>query len=66
MNALPKAKRTIKLWQLLLAITVVSAVLGWFANEPVAVRVVIFIEAVLVVALLFWIVARLVKRLRRK
>jgi len=66
MNALPKAKWTIKLWQLLLAITVVSVVLGWFANEPVAVRVVIFIEAVLVVALLFWIVARLVKRLRRK
>jgi len=65
MNAFPKTRRTIKLWQLLLAIVVVGVTLGLLPSQRVAIVLLLVIEAVLVIALLVLVVSGFVKRLRK-
>jgi len=66
MNTLPKARRTVKLWQLLLAIALVAVALGLLPSQRIAVMALLVIEAVLVIALFVLLVPNIAKRLRKK
>jgi hypothetical protein len=66
MNSFPKARRTIKLWQLLLAIALVGVVLGLLPSQRVAVAIFLFIEASLLIALFVFLVLYIAKRFRNK
>ncbi len=65
MNTIPNARRTVKLWQLLLVIVVVAVALGLFPSQRVALTVLLFIEALLLIALLVLLVSKIAKRFRK-
>lgn len=65
MNAFPKAGRTLKVWQLLLAIVVLGVILGLLPSQRVAIAALLVIEAALIIALLVRVVSGFVKRLKR-
>ncbi len=54
-----------KLWQLLLVIVVVAVALGLFPSQRVALTVLLFIEALLLIALLVLLVSKIAKRFRK-
>ena len=66
LSKLSKTRRTITLWQLLLAIAVVGVVLGFLPSQLVAAMVLLFIEALLLLALLVLLVAGIAKRFRKQ
>jgi len=55
----------VKLWQLLLVIVVVAVALGLFPSQRVALTVLLFIEALLLIALLVLLVSKIAKRFRK-
>ena len=66
LSKLSKTRRTITLWQLLLGIAVVGGVLGFLPSQIVAAMVLLFIEALLLLALFVLLVAGIAKRFRKQ
>ena len=54
-----------KLWQLLLLIVVVAVALGLYPSQRIGLTVLLFIEAVLLIALLVLFVSKIAKRFRK-
>ena len=54
-----------KLWQLLVAIAVVGVVLGLLPSQRVAVTALLFIEAVLLIALFVLLISVIARRFRK-
>jgi hypothetical protein len=65
MNAFPKTKRTVKLWQLLSAIVVVALALSLLPSQRATIVFFLIVEAALVIALLAFLVSDIIKRRKR-
>ena len=66
MTEITKPSRRIKLWRLLIAITVVGVALAILPNQLVAVMILVFIEGALLVALLFLPISAILKKLAKR